>query len=330
MSKKSEFIPVRLSHLLRHCSVGAIVRGPDYLMTVKDTREWTDRNGNPAGEPIRYVDGVRSALGIEQELREPPVATEKDNGQVEGVCVPALRFPSWMYCPNPKCGLLHYKPWRGLSANEKPRCQKCENKPKLEQVPWVLIHAEGHMADVPWHWLAHQNTNTPTQKQCRADWHEPYLSLKDKGATGRQLQCEHCKATSVFNDDIKIPYTAWRQPWIKEDAEVDKDDFASVLEINDARVHMPQTRSALVIPPESRIRKGTVVDHLYSSSQKLQMIKNAKLPLPRKSVLRTIASDLRCSVQEIEDALKEIDKGYPLYGQNITQVLTQNGWVRKG
>ena len=29
-----EHVPVRLSHLLRHCSVGAIVRGPDSLMVV--------------------------------------------------------------------------------------------------------------------------------------------------------------------------------------------------------------------------------------------------------------------------------------------------------
>lgn len=54
MSKKTELIPVRLSHLLRHCSVGAIVRGPDYLMT-EDIREWTDKSGKPTGEPIRYV-----------------------------------------------------------------------------------------------------------------------------------------------------------------------------------------------------------------------------------------------------------------------------------
>lgn len=85
MSKKSELIPVRLSHLLRHCSVGAIVRGPDYLMTVKDIREWTDRNGKPAGKLIRYVDGVRSALGITQELREPPIAKELDTGLVDGL-----------------------------------------------------------------------------------------------------------------------------------------------------------------------------------------------------------------------------------------------------
>lgn len=336
MSKKTELIPVRLSHLLRHCSVGAIVRGPDYLMTVKDIREWTDKSGQPAGEPIRYVDGVRSALGIKQELREPPVAKALDTGQVEGVCVPAQRFPSWMRCP--RCGLLHYKPWRGLSAGVKPHCQesnpeKCKNQPQLEQAPWALIHADGHMADVPWHFLAHREARTPDQKQCGKDTSQPYLRLIDMGASGRLLRCDRkndkgeiiCKATSDFGHDLQIPYGKTRQqPWIKEDAEV-TDSMATLLEINDARVHAPQTRNALVIPPESRIRKGSVVDRLYSSSQKLQQIERAKTPLARKGVLNLIASELRCTVTQIDDALKEIGKGYPLYGQNITQgILLEN------
>ena len=324
MSKKTQLIPVRLSHLLRHCSVGAIVRGPDYLMTVKDIREWTDKSGKPAGDPILYVDGVRSALGITQELREPPVAKEMDTGRIEGVFVPAQLFPSWMRCP--RCGLLHYKPWRGLPADEKPCCQesdpkKCKNKPQLEQAPWTLIHADGHMADVPWHFLAHpkEGKGAQDQQRCRADWNEPYLRLIDKGASGRKLSCKRCNATSDFEDYMQIAYGKTRQqPWIREDAEV-ADGMATVLEINDARVHAPQTCNALVIPPESRIRKGSVVDRLYSSTPKLQQIESAKTPLARKGALNLIASELRCSVPQIEDALKEIGKGYPLYGQNITQ-----------
>lgn len=321
MSKKSELIPVRLSHLLRHCSVGAIVRGPDYLMTVKDIREWSDKSGQPAGESICYVDGVRSALGIEQELRKPPVAKELDNGSIEGICVPAQRFPSWMRCP--RCGLLYYKPWRGLEASEKPRCQemKCNNKPQLDQVPWVLVHSDGHMADVPWHSLAHHEAKTPEQKQCRSDWNDAYLRLIEKGISHRQLGCERCKAISNFRDGLQIPYgKTRRQPWTKEEADV-VENMAEILEINDTRVHATQTRNALVIPPESRIRKDSVVDRLYQRSSKLQQIKNARTPLARKAALNYLASELRCSSVQIEDAMKEIDKGYPLYGQNITQGL---------
>jgi len=325
MSKKTDVVPVRLSHLLRHCSVGAIVRGPDYLMTVKDIREWTGKNGAIAGRTIPYVDGVRAALGITQELREPPIATELENGFIDGVCIPAMRFPSWMRCPNPKCGLLYHQPWRSQPQGQ-PRCKHCEKHAVLEQIPWILAHPDGHMNDVPWHFLAHHAAaRKREQQQCRADWKEPYLRLTDEGVSHRRLHCNRCRATSVFDSSMRIPYgNTRRQPWIKDAPETingtsgDQAENEFVLEINDARVHASHTCNALVIPPESRIRKGAVVDRLYQSSQKLQQLEQARTPLARKGALKTLAAELRCNISEIDDAWKEIQKGYPLYGKNIT------------
>jgi len=139
------------------------------------------------------------------------------------------------------------------------------------------------------------------------------------------LHCERCNATSDFGHDLQIPYgKAQQQPWIWDETEA-VDDLAQVLEINDARIHAPQTCNALVIPPESRMSKGSVVDRLYSSSQKLKQIEQARVPLARKGALKLIAEELRCSVPQVEDALKEIYNGYPRYGQNITQgILLEN------
>ncbi len=324
------YLPVRLSHLLRHCSVGAIVRGPEYLMTVKDIREWNSRDGVPAGQIIPYVDQVRAALGIDQELREPPTAKELDSGQVDGVCVPGVRFPTWMRCPS--CGLLYSKPWKGLATGEKPRCQnnhkggdgkkQCKKNPELEQVSWVLAHADGHLADVPWHFLAHTDAKDREQEQCRPDWEEPYLRLIDEPASPRRVGCNRCKSRNEFPDSLMFPFKFnWRQPWIPEAPELAyaKDELAVVLEINDARAHSPETSSALVIPPESLIRKGSVVDRLYSSSQKRQQIERARTDLARKSALNILAGEFRCFVSDIEDALQKLEAGYPLYGESITQ-----------
>ena len=127
----NEYVPVRLSHLLRDCSVGAVVRGPDSLMVVQDTRTW-DRPGNdPMDREIRYVERVRSALGLDQALCAPP-RSAKRNGTVIG-WVPALRFPTWMRCLSPSCGLLHPAPWRsrrrGAMAAGKGRRTGAEEAP---------------------------------------------------------------------------------------------------------------------------------------------------------------------------------------------------------
>jgi hypothetical protein len=323
MSK--EYLPVRLSHLLRHCSVGSIVRGPDYLMTVKDIREWIADDGSPAGHIIPYVDQVRAALDITQVLREPPTAKKHDNGRVDGISIPAVRFPSWMRCPS--CGLLHYKPWRDLKEGERAKCNNdlkkkgtriCKKNPELEQVSWILGHEDGHLADVPWHYLAHVNAKNGTQRQCRFDWEEPYLYIKGSNSS-RNISCDKCNATDRFSDSLRIPFKdKWRQPWLRETPPL-SDELAVVLEVNDARVHTPTTSSALVIPPESRVRKGSVTDRLYSSSEKQKQIKQARNPLARKGAVNQIAREFRCSADDIDEALSSIENGYPLYGENITQ-----------
>lgn len=320
MTKKDEYLPVRLSHLLRHCSVGAIVRGPDYLMTVPDIRNWTNRDGTAAGREIFYVERVRSALEVEQALREPPTAKTTDQAGVEGTCVPALRFPSWMRCA--KCGLLHHKPWEGLPAGTGPRCEGdgCEGR-VLEQVSWVLAHEEGHLADVPWHYLAHSRASRPEQKQCGPDpWGQPYLQIRVTPGRAREVVCQRCRAAAPF-DNARVGFrNSQRQPWLNERVH-DAEEMAVVVEVNDARVHAPATASALVIPPESRVRKGSVVDRLYRSSSKRMQLEQAKTPLAQKTAIKTLASQLSCSKDEIVQALRELDSGYPLYGATMTPGL---------
>lgn len=330
----SELIPIRLSHLLRHCSVGSVVRGPDYLMTVKDIREWTDRHGNLAARTIPYVERVCDALGIEKQLREPPIARELGNGTVDGVCIPAQRFPSWMRCPNPLCGFMYHKPWKYDKENIKPICtdNKCKQHPELEQVQWILVHANGHMADVPWHYLTHRYAKKPEQIGCKEKHDKSYIRLLE--GPQWKLFCETCGSTSIFleNSQMPFPNSYPEQPWLRTvpDAkalcktnvgngkENDEQIFAMVISVNDTRIHYPDTESALVIPPESRIRKGSVIDILYSSSEKLKKIGQARFPLDKKSAIQTLATELRCTKHDIEHAWLEIQKGYPLYGVSIT------------
>lgn len=317
-----EPIPVRLSHLLRYCAVGAVVRGPDYLVTVKDTRTWHCG----VEQQIQHVEQVRAVLGIGGTLRSPPVARVEDGGTT-GRPIPAMRFPGWMRCA--RCGLLHYRPWRHASgaasdagARRRGNTWVCgDGDPacpgRLEQTPWVLAHACGYLADVPWHVLAHDESESkhPARSRCRADWKNPYLRVApaDRGHT---VRCGRCRASGSLPQRLPFGEWAWRQPWFPEPAGP-MDEPAWVIEINDVRLHTPDTVTALVIPPESRIRRGTVIDRLFGSSDQQAALRGARAGLQRKTALRRIARDLRCTPDEIEQALAGIDQGYPIYGQSV-------------
>ena len=323
-----EQVPVRLSHLLRDCSVGAIVRGPESLMVVQDIRTWDRPGSDPLDREIRYVDRVRSALAIDQVLCTPPRAWER-TGTVIG-WVPALRFPTWVRCL--RCGLLHAAPWRsrrssGASLRGREtggpggagECSECGGR--VEQVPWVLVHEEGYLADVPWHDLAHDGSRNPEQARCQPDWTAPYLRLEEV-TTGRRILCSRCGANETlrYGTSLRRPFPTrtWQQPWIRVPPSESPEAPAWLMEINDVRVHAPLTRTALVIPPESRILRGTVLDRLYGSSGNQQRIRNARRGLARRGVIRQLATEYRCDPAEVEEAVAKIDAGYPLYGRAIT------------
>ena len=314
----SELLSIRFSHLLRHCSVGSIVRGPKSLMIVLDTSHWTDRNGKTAGRSLRYVERVRLALGIEQELCEPPIAKESTNGKVSGICIPARIFPKWAKCPH--CNLLHFLPVIEKDGYM-PRCQeqdktKCLKRPRLGQVPYVLAHRDGYMDDLDWHYLTHSEPKNQKQELCRKDTREQYIRFQSdrRDPAKTWLRCERCKASVQFNRyglGKKIKSMA-SQPWISEIVKLEEPP--EIIKVNDIGIHLPKTCNALVIPPESRIRKGTVVDRIYNSSQWRRRIEGCKTSLQLRSTIRGIATKFRCEDAEVEVAWEQIKAGYPLFG----------------
>ena len=321
MSK--EAIPIRLSHLLRHCSVGSIVRGDQYLVSVNDTRYWYKREAPLA---IQYVERVKNALGISEELWPPPTSRITDEGTIEGTWIPAVRFPKWMRCP--QCGLLHHIPWQDKKSETEWLCLNRKDggcKGKLEQVPWILVHQEGYLADAPWHFIAHYN-HDPNGTHCNPVKVDPYLRLFEQNGQHR-VQCGLCNSQNPLPDRLPFPLGTWQQPWIQDEPRNQPEDLAWLLSINDVRVHESWTSTALVIPPESRIRKGTILDRLYCNTVWLKELEGAKSGLKRRAALRRIARQCHCSEGEIEEAVREIHRGYPLYGQTTASGETVAGRI---
>lgn len=322
----SRLVPTRWSHLLGYSGVGAIVRADHDLFVIADTHRWCDAYGAPAGALVPYVDLLRATLQIDRELREPPLARERADGSVDGVCVPAVRFPRWLRCP--ACGLLSWRRSRAAAeqgegdAVGERRCQ-CAARPRLTQVGWVLAYLQGGLTDVPWHPLAHRDARTAEQRGCRRDNDRAYLELNrvPGGGAGWRLSCRRCKASARFA--LRQPWTAGdptRQPWqrLEPGQGGATGGDGQILEVNDPRLYFPHISSALVIPPESRVRRGSVLDRLYSNRDHRDRLARARTDLARRAVLRTLAGVYRCEQAEVEAAWEDIGRGYPLYGESVT------------
>ena len=139
-----------------------------------------------------------------------------------------------------------------------------------------------------------------------------------------EVRCTVCTAVNSFDPRERMPFNDNGQPWLRTRPEPSEIP-AEILELNDTRLHLAATQNALVIPPESRVRRGTVIDRLYASSDKLKKIQQAKTNLQKRQALRQITRELQCTQDELESAIDEIEKGYPLYGQQITKGLLLEG-----
>lgn len=313
---EKSLVPIRLSHVIGHSGVGAIIRTPDWLGVVQDIRHWTDQSGAPAGEEIPYVERLRAALEIDQTLRTPPIARETRTGVPDGTCLPVTRFPRWARCPS--CGALYHRPWADDSLGRPSRCNRCQKRARLRQVTWILVDPRGYLADVPWHYLAHRDAPTDKAHQCRDRDH---LRLEERGDGSRRLACETCKASVQFTGKERFPFgTGSMQPWSRGENATAEDppELAAIHAIHDSRVYHPVNALGLVIPPESRLRKGTPVDRLYRTSTDRQRLDVARSPLIERMVLRELAAKYRCTVEDVKAAKTELDQGYPTYAHVFT------------
>ncbi|MFK5927192.1 MAG: DUF1998 domain-containing protein [Desulfuromusa sp.] len=300
--KNDKYTPVRFSHLTSYAGVGAIVRDAnDMLMAVVDTRYWVDKDGEISAKCIPNVTRIINALEIEKDLRMPPTAKVLENGRLDGSYLPAVLFPTYAVCK--KCGLLHNNPWKisGIYSAETIECEQC--KGELEQVTWCAVSCKGDLSDVPWHYLCHQSGD----KDCKVDYSKNYLRLTTDKNGHKIIQCQRCKYSNRYDNrkgENDIGVIDRQQPWIYEKPNIE--EGVEILEINNPGVYLPERVNALVIPPESRIGKGTIVDQLSNNSKLCRELQSIKLPLRKKAKIKEVAKEYKCSVKEVQVALTQI------------------------
>jgi hypothetical protein len=150
------------------------------------------------------------------------------------------------------------------------------------------------------------------------DFESSYIRFDTDTNGKRIVSCTRCNSKNYY-ENAKINIMNSIQPWIYGKAPVlDPDDIVEILEVNNPGVYLPERVNALVIPPESRISKTSIIDRLYNNSKLRREIDSIKIPLRRKGKLKEAATEYRCSVEDIMSALDEIKAGYPYFDENIT------------
>ena len=310
----THYSPIRLSHLVRHAAPGSIIRASnDLLMVLMDTRYWTKHDCTPIGNPVKRTKSVSPKIAEGKKLHFPPLSkldskhrpTPKEN------TLPAIIFPQWSYCPS--CSKMYKNPWydrKNKQHIDQPRCG-CKDNAILQQLPWVLVHQDGYMDEIPWHFLTHSKKT----KDCRDKSH---LSYSENGKNIK-IRCGICGSSEELSKNAlkaETRFTGYKtmrkQPWINESASEKSMEIAPIAqEAGDAAIFTPESKDALVIPPDSRMIRESVVGKLQNNQQLIAEIDQLEcIPLSlKKSNLNTIARQLNCSRGELESAIEELNEG---------------------
>ena len=186
MSKKNN---VRSSQLLSPFGVGQIVNFPEELsVMVCGLNLWDEQIAQ--GKISEGVDSINEeelcfnetrlqrVLGVNYFVKpfEYKTAGTKNNY----LKIPAVRFPGWHYCTNPKCGRMRQESLG--QPNKRIGCTSCWDgkknyKSKMIPVRFVAACPSGHIQDVPFKEWVH-NGSIPN------DGKEHELSYRTGGGSG--------------------------------------------------------------------------------------------------------------------------------------------------
>ncbi len=264
--------PMRRSALIGPWGVGAMVPFPnDESLMIAGLDMWQYSN---ASEFVIKDERLQRRLGV-QELRWPPDFREKnEDPQNCYLRIPAVRFPSWHYCPycgsmekttlyqkQPECDCY---PWpNGRVCNPAHRYRR-----KLIPERFVIICPEGHIDDFPIaEWIHFDSGHTYNPDTCRI---RRSTGGSSASLSGVYYECT-CGAKRSIGD-AKIP-SKWERfgyrckgakPWlgITEDTEnacTCKPEEMQIVLRGATNVWFADARSSIYIPTDDELTNKKIL-----------------------------------------------------------------------
>jgi hypothetical protein len=207
---------------------------------------------------------LQRKLGV-RGFRLPPVVDEDWNGKPDWRSLLAVRFPTWLQCPD----CYHIAPdyrWGSDPGKASRYCYSCTNNSpgglKVNVIPvrFVMACETGHLDEFPWHWWVE---HTP---KCKKNNSVLLLQSKGPGLSGLILSCPECGSSKsmegIFSaQNWKGLQCSGKRPWLRTTDDDICDLQPRILQRGASNLYFPVIESALFIPPWSdRIQEALGAD----------------------------------------------------------------------
>jgi hypothetical protein len=322
MSKKNN---VRSGQLLSPFGIGQIINLPEEVSVMvcglslwdeKIRQGKINRGSGSINESELRFNEFRLEKVLEVDYFVKPFEYKTSSSKNNYLEIPAVRFPSWHYCTNAKCGRMREEPLE--QPNKKIECiacwdQKSKYKSKMIPVRFVAACPSGHIQDVPFREWVHRG-HVPNDDQKHELSYHTGGGSGDLGSITLKCTCGERRTLgglmnirkegeSVFdsalarigfneedehkfdhnnpnNDNSTGQYCKGHRPWLGlegiNDAKVCKNHL-QVLIRGGSNVHFSEIQSAIYLPQVSAEANQYVVDLINTKKEVLfKLYENSK------------------------------------------------------
>jgi hypothetical protein len=246
---------------------------------------------------------------VEHFKAAPVQAPSKGAFAPRAAGVPYLRFPRWLFCP--KCrSMTHWSQGRE-KPGEEPVCQSCAKRPKLVPMRFVVVCANGHLDDVPWHIWAHSRATTQNQRQCQSkDLRFRAITGKGTGLKSLEVRCQSCDAARPLDGISKSGSLrglglrcTGRQPWEREFTQCDADP--EVVQRGASNVYFATVDSAIDIPPDSSYSTYSSLSRRIAETAEFELLRSAPDGPFKVMLIEQCANTAGCAPEDVRQVLTQ-------------------------
>lgn len=292
--------PIRRSQLINPWGVGAIVPFPnDESLMIAGLDRW---RYNDSQDFLIIDERLQKRLGV-SELRWPPdLRSQASDPTNYNLTIPAVRFPTWLYCPF--CGTMQKSSY--IASPLRCDCHqwstgrncdpKSRNRRLLIPERFIVVCPDGHVDDFPVaEWLHSGSEHSYDEKTCRIRRSTGGASASLSGIY-YECSCGARKSIAGATREGALKKIGYRckgtMPWLgiteNTNEPCNREDVVVLLR-GATNVWFADTRSSIHLPNEINSESKRIIDIVdkYISSIKSKLV-NGDIP---KDIISFIAEN---------------------------------------